>query len=117
MSGTLLIRGGRVIDPANEVDGVADVLIEGGGIAKVGAAIAPEGAQVLEAAGLVVCPGFVDLHCHLRDPGFEHKETIETGTRAAAAGGFTTLCCMPNTEPPIDSRATVGYGQRTAGRA
>ena len=64
--------------------------------------------------GLVVCPGLVDIHCHLRDPGFEYKETIETGTRAAARGGFTTVCCMPNTQPAVDSRATVEYIQRTA---
>jgi dihydroorotase len=112
MSGSLAIRGGRVLDPGGGLDTIADVLIENGRIAKVGAALAA--AQVIDASGLVVCPGFVDIHCHLRDPGFEHKETIETGTRAAAHGGFTTVCCMPNTEPPIDSRATVEYVLRTA---
>jgi dihydroorotase len=112
MSGSLAIRGGRVLDPGRGLDTVADVLIENGRIAKVGTALAA--AQVIDASGLVVCPGFVDIHCHLRDPGFEHKETIETGTRAAARGGFTTICCMPNTEPPIDSRATVEYVLRTA---
>jgi dihydroorotase len=112
MNGSLVIRGGRVLDPARGVDTIADVLIENGRIAKVGAALAA--AQVIDASGLVVCPGFVDIHCHLRDPGFEHKETIETGTRAAARGGFTTVCCMPNTEPPIDSQATVEYVLRTA---
>ncbi len=112
MSGSLAIRGARVLDPGHGLDKIADVLIENGRIAKVGAALAA--AQVIEAEGLVVCPGFVDIHCHLRDPGFEHKETIETGTRAAARGGFTTVCCMPNTEPPIDSRATVEYVLRTA---
>ena len=112
MSGSLAIRGGRVLDPGHGLDTIADVLIENGRIAKVGAALAA--AQVIEAEGLVLCPGFVDIHCHLRDPGFEHKETIETGTRAAARGGFTTVCCMPNTEPPIDSRATVEYVLRTA---
>ena len=112
MNGSLLIRGGRVLDPGRGLDTIADVLMEGGRIAKVGAALAA--AQVIDAEGLVVCPGFVDIHCHLRDPGFEHKETIETGTRAAARGGFTTVCCMPNTEPPIDSQATVEYVLRTA---
>jgi dihydroorotase len=112
MKGSLAIRGGRVLDPGSGLDTIADVLIEGGRIAKVGASLAA--AQVVDASGLVVCPGFVDIHCHLRDPGFEHKETIETGTRAAARGGFTTVCCMPNTEPPIDSQATVEYVLRTA---
>jgi dihydroorotase len=112
MPNNLAIRGGRVLDPGRGLDTIADVLIEGGRIAKVGAALAA--AQVIDASGLVVCPGFVDIHCHLRDPGFEHKETIETGTRAAARGGFTTVCCMPNTEPPIDSQATVEYVLRTA---
>jgi dihydroorotase len=112
MSGSLAIRGGRVLDPGRGLDTMADVLIENGRIAEVGAALAA--AQVIDASGLVVCPGFVDIHCHLRDPGFEHKETIETGTRAAARGGFTAICCMPNTEPPIDSRATVEYVLRTA---
>ena len=68
----------------------------------------------LDAAGLIVCPGFVDLHCHLRQPGYEHKETIATGTEAAAMGGFTTVCCMPNTNPPIDSKAVVDFIKLTA---
>jgi dihydroorotase len=128
MRATLAIRGGRVLDPGLGLDTIADVLIEGGRIAAVGPArpaslsgrqaggpgLAGGVDNVIDAEGLVVCPGFVDIHCHLRDPGFEHKETIETGTRAAARGGFTTVCCMPNTEPPIDSRATVEYVLRTA---
>jgi len=117
MNGSLAIRGGRVLDPGRGLDTIADVLIEGGRIAAIGpglAGSAPPTADVIEAEGLVVCPGFVDIHCHLRDPGFEHKETIESGTRAAARGGFTTVCCMPNTEPPIDSQATVEYVLRTA---
>jgi dihydroorotase len=114
MSAGLAIRGGRVLDPGHSLDTIADVLIEGGRIAAVGLDLASSAEGVIEAEGLVVCPGFVDIHCHLRDPGFEHKETIETGTRAAARGGFTTVCCMPNTEPPIDSRAAVEYVLRTA---
>ena len=121
MNGSLAIRGGRVLDPGRGLDTTADVLIEGGRIAAVGPDRPAGGpdlvagvGSVIEAEGLVVCPGFVDIHCHLRDPGFEHKETIETGTRAATRGGFTTVCCMPNTEPPIDSRATVEYVLRTA---
>ncbi|GAI68167.1 unnamed protein product, partial [marine sediment metagenome] len=70
--------------------------------------------DVLHARGLIVCPGFIDLHCHLRQPGFEEKETIATGTRAAARGGFTTIGCMPNTNPPLDNQATVDYVKSTA---
>ncbi len=113
----ILIRGGRIIDPARGVDMTGDVLIRDGLIAAAGERVDGAGlgrAHVIDATGLVVCPGLVDLHCHLRDPGFEYKETIETGTRAAARGGFTTVCCMPNTNPPADSRATVEYIRRTA---
>jgi len=110
----VLIRGGRVIDPARSVDMIADVLLRDGRIAAVGANLPADGATVVDATSLVVCPGFVDLHCHLRDPGFEYKETIATGTAAAARGGFTTVCCMPNTQPPIDSRAAVEYVLRVA---
>ncbi|HLF70999.1 MAG TPA: dihydroorotase [Dehalococcoidia bacterium] len=108
----ILIRGGRVLDPANGVDLVGDVLIVDGRIAAVGAKLAlrePQGERVIEAAGLVVTPGFIDLHTHLREPGFEYKETIETGTLAAARGGFTTVCAMPNTEPAIDSKSIVDF--------
>jgi dihydroorotase len=113
----ILIRGGRIIDPARGVDAVGDVLIRDGRITAAGGRVNGAGAaglRVIDAKGLVVCPGLVDIHCHLRDPGFEYKETIETGTRAAAHGGFTTVCCMPNTNPPADSRATIEYIQRTA---
>ncbi|MFO7712230.1 MAG: dihydroorotase [Dehalococcoidia bacterium] len=110
----LLIQGGRIVDPGRGIDRVGDILISGGRIVKAGDAVisgssyeAPGKVQCLEATGLVVCPGFVDLHCHLRDPGFEHKETIATGTAAAAKGGFTTVCCMGNTEPPLDTPAAV----------
>lgn len=108
--GSLLILGGRIIDPQQKLDAVGDVLILDGKVAAVnprGGLAAPEGVATLDATGLVVTPGFIDLHTHLRDPGLEQKETIATGTRAAAAGGFTTVCCMPNTDPAIDSRATV----------
>ncbi len=110
MSERLLISGGRVLDPASGVDlAGGNVLIEDGRIAGVGRDLPATGARTLAARGLVVCPGFVDLHTHLREPGFEYKETVATGTRAAARGGFTTVCAMPNTEPPMDSRATVEY--------
>ena len=98
----LLIRGGRVIDPANGVDRVADVLVEDGKIAAVGEGLSAEGASVYDAAGKVVAPGFIDMHCHLRDPGQEYKEDIVSGTRAAAHGGFTAVCCVPDTEPNIE---------------
>ncbi len=114
----LLIEGGRIIDPSQGMDVVGDLLISDGKVASVGgAATAPEGCPILRAQGLIVSPGFIDLHCHLREPGFEDKETIATGTRAAAKGGFTTVCCMPNTLPPIDTQATVEYVMKTAQEA
>jgi dihydroorotase len=92
------------------VDLVGDLLLENGIVKAVGGKIAPpEGARELDATGMVVCPGFIDLHCHLREPGFEYKETIATGTAAAARGGFTTVCAMPNTEPTMDTRATIEF--------
>jgi dihydroorotase len=97
------------LDPSRGLDGPSDVLIEDGRIAAVDRAIPPAGAEVLELAGFVVCPGFIDMHVHLREPGHEWKETIATGTRAAAAGGFSGVACMPNTEPPIDSRSVVEF--------
>ena len=106
----MLIKGGRIIDPGQGMDRVADLLIEGGAVHSTASFIEPpEGAQVIDATGLVVCPGFIDLHCHLREPGYEDKETIATGTRAAARGGFTTVCAMPNTNPAMDTRATVDF--------
>ena len=106
----MLIKGGRIIDPGQGMDRVADLLIEDGAVRGIGGPIeAPKGAQVIDATGLVVCPGFIDLHCHLREPGYEDKETIATGTRAAARGGFTTVCAMPNTNPAMDTRATVDF--------
>ncbi len=107
---SLLIRNGRVLDPASAVDAVADVLVEHGQIARVGPRLeAPAGIDVIDAAGKVVCPGFIDLHVHLREPGFEYKETVATGTRAAAAGGFTAVCCMANTNPVNDNGSITEY--------
>jgi dihydroorotase len=103
----LLIRGGRVIDPAQGIDATQDVLINEDTVAEVGPRLSSRGAQVVEAKGLVVCPGFIDIHTHLREPGQEHKETIASGTRAAAAGGFTAVCAMPNTEPVNDNEGVT----------
>jgi dihydroorotase len=114
VSESLAIRGGRVIDPANGLDAVADVLIVDGRVAAVGPGAGKDAAQTIDASGLAVCPGFVDIHTHLREPGFEHKETIATGTLAAARGGFTTICAMPNTEPAADTAATIEFVLRTA---
>ena len=113
--GQLLIKGGRIIDSGQGVDQVADLLIQDGAVKGVDQDITPpDKAQVIDATGLVVTPGFIDLHCHLREPGFEYKETIATGTAAAARGGFTTLCAMPNTDPTMDTRATVDFVLRKA---
>jgi len=103
----ILVKGGRVMNPASGTDALADVLIDGERIAKIGAGIAAPDAEILNAAGLIVAPGFIDLHCHLREPGQEISETIETGTRAAACGGFTAVCCMPNTQPVNDNAAVT----------
>jgi dihydroorotase len=103
----LVIKSGRVMDPANGVDTETDVSIENGKISAVQAEIDAKGAEVLDAKGLVVAPGFIDMHVHLREPGFEHKETIESGTAAAAAGGFTGVACMPNTKPVNDSASVT----------
>lgn len=105
----LLIKNGRVIDPASGVDRVTDVLLANAVVRKVEDNIVAPEAEVFDAAGLVVTPGFIDMHVHLREPGFEHAETIETGARAAAAGGFTTICCMPNTSPVNDSAHVTSY--------
>ena len=101
----ILIKGGRVIDPASNFDGKRDILIENGKIVKGSS----RGAKVIEANGMLVLPGFIDLHTHLRDPGRPDKETIASGSRAAALGGFTSLCCMANTEPPADNPAVIEY--------
>jgi len=102
----LLIQGGRLVDPSQKRDGRFDLLIEDGRVKKVAESIAlPRGAEVLDVSDLVVVPGLIDMHVHLREPGQEYKETVETGTRAAAAGGFTAVACMPNTDPVNDNRS------------
>ena len=115
----LLIRGGRVIDPVAGIDLHADVLVEDGRIGAVGAELDSAGAVLLDAADLVVAPGFVDPHAHLCEPGWEHRETILTGARAAAAGGYTAVCAMPDTDPVVDDPASVGFivaeGRRARG--
>src|ERR1043165_9887259 len=105
----LLIKKGRVIDPSSRHDGPADVLIEDGVIRGVGTGLSAVGAEVLDAGDCIVAPGFIDMHVHLREPGFEHAETIESGARAAAAGGFTSICPMPNTAPVNDSPTVTTY--------
>ncbi len=107
----ILIHGGRVIDPANNIDEVTDIFIDKGVISEIGNNLELEGIEmeVIEAGGKIVTPGLVDMHCHLRDPGFEYKEDIESGTRSAALGGFTSVACMPNTNPVIDNQAIVAY--------
>ncbi|MCP9455492.1 MAG: dihydroorotase [Nitrospira sp.] len=105
----LLIKGGRVIDPGR-YEGEGDVLIEGSKIVSVGRTLPmPAGCELIDAHGLLVLPGFVDLHVHFREPGFEYKETIESGSAAAVAGGFTTVCCMPNTNPVNDNQAVTEF--------
>ena len=103
----LLIKNGRVLDPASKTDGALDVLLDGEKIAKTGTALSAPDAEVFDATALVVAPGFIDLHCHLREPGQELSETIETGTRAAARGGFAAVCCMPNTQPVNDNASVT----------
>jgi dihydroorotase len=107
---SLLIKNGRVVDPANSMDAVQDVLISGARIERIGPDL-PLAADttVLDATGKIVCPGFIDIHVHLREPGYEYKETVATGTRAAAAGGFTAVCCMANTQPVNDNRSITDY--------
>ena len=106
---SLVIRNGRVIDPASQTDCIADVLISDGRIVGVAENLAAPEGEVFDATGLVVAPGFIDMHVHLREPGFEHAETIESGARAAAAGGFTSVCAMPNTKPVNDSATVTSY--------
>src|SRR6059036_800897 len=118
MTRPLVLRGGRVIDPSRDLDQPADVLIQDGKIAGLGASLGtPDGAEVRDVHGTVVAPGLVDVHVHLRAPGNEDVETIATGARAAAAGGFTSVCAMPNTDPVTDNQAAVGFIVRQSVRA
>ena len=118
MTQPLLLRGGRVIDPGRGMDGVADVLVADGKVAAVGPGLpTPEGADVRDVRGLVVAPGLVDVHVHLREPGNEDEETVASGARAAVAGGFTAVCAMPNTDPVTDNQAAVGFIVRQSVRA
>jgi len=110
----LLIRGGRVIDPSLGIDGLHDLRIENGRIVEIGEHLASGDAPTFDAAGAIVAPGFIDMHVHLREPGQSHKETIATGLAAAAAGGFTAVACMPNTEPALDTAALLGDVQTRA---
>ena len=120
MSKSILLRGGRIIDPSQRTDVVGDVLIDGGAIVSVGERVdigSRDDVDAVDCADLVVTPGFIDVHCHLREPGREDVETIATGARAAAAGGFTAVCAMPNTDPVTDNQAAVGFIIRQAALA
>src|SRR6202795_1646305 len=118
MSKTLL-RGARVVDPANGRDGAFDVLIDGDRIARVGRDLPKDGDTTIVdlPSGLIVCPGLIDMHVHLREPGQEHKETVATGTAAAVAGGFTAVACMPNTSPVNDNAGVTEYILKKAAEA
>ncbi|HNX91175.1 MAG TPA: dihydroorotase, partial [Candidatus Omnitrophota bacterium] len=112
----ILIKNGRVIDPSQGIDKKTDVLVEKGKIAKTGNCAADKETKVIDAAGKIVCPGFIDMHTHLREPGREDKETVETGLRAAVAGGFTTVCAMPNTEPACDTQSQALFLREKAAK-
>jgi len=114
---TTLVRGGRVVDPSTGLDGLFDIFLRDGKIAAVGTGFAAVPERTIDVTGLVVVPGLIDMHVHLREPGFEAKETIATGARAAARGGFTTICAMPNTNPVNDSRAVTEWILAGAGRS
>ena len=117
---SLLLKGGRLIDPANGLDETADLLLVDGKVAAIGVdalAQAPEGTLEIDVTGKVACPGLIDIHVHFREPGQTAKETIGTGSAAAARGGFTTVVCMPNTSPAIDNSGTVALIQDSAERS
>jgi len=120
MKSGMLLRGGRILDPSQKLDEAGDVLLLGGKVESLGGTInvgARDDIEIVDCAGLVVAPGFIDVHCHLREPGREDVETIVTGACAAAAGGFTAVCAMPNTDPVTDNQAAVGFIIRQAARA
>ena len=105
-----LIKGGRVIDPASGTDGSLDVVLENGKITSIGEDLtAPADSKTLDASGLAVIPGLIDMHCHLREPGYEYKETVATGCAAAVKGGITSVMCMANTDPVNDSASVTSY--------
>lgn len=110
----ILLKGGTLIDPATGRDEQTDILVRDGRIETIGKGISASAAQVIDLKGKIVTPGFIDMHVHLREPGFEYKETILTGSTAAAAGGFTAVCCMPNTNPPIDDESVIRFIQSRA---
>src|SRR6185436_16463913 len=113
-----LLKGGRVVDPANGRDGTFDVLLDGDRIVRIGTDVPADGAVIVEIpSGLLVCPGLIDMHVHLREPGQEHKETVATGTAAAVAGGFTGVACMPNTSPVNDNAGVTEYILKKAAEA
>lgn len=117
MAHNLLISGGRILDPSQKLDKIADLLVTNGKITWIGdRGTTPHKPDLttIDATGLIICPGFIDFHCHLREPGLEDKETIATGTKAAAKGGFTTVCCMPNTNPPLDNQSSIDYVKKLA---
>lgn len=116
MTKSILIRGGRIVDPAQQIDEVTDLAIKDGKIAAVAAQCPSSVDETLDAAGLIITPGLIDMHVHLREPGFEEDETIETGTAAAAVGGFTAVACMPNTSPPLDNDSAIEFVLRQAAR-
>ncbi len=105
----LVIKGGRILDPSQNLDRVTDIGIENGVVKEIAEGLDTSGCETFDATGLIVSPGFIDMHVHLREPGFEHAETIESGSRAAAAGGFTSICCMPNTNPINDNATVTSY--------
>ena len=122
MSRSVLLRGGRVIDPSQSMNDVADVLVVDGKIEAIGTRVANEtsgreGLETIDCTELIVSPGFIDVHCHLREPGREEVETIASGARAAAAGGFTAVCAMPKTDPFTDNQAAVGFILAQSARA
>ena len=113
----LLIRQGRLVDPVGGIGGIMDILLEDGKVAVIGSDIRESDAEVIDARGLTVCSGLVDMHVHLRDPGFEYKETVETGAAAAARGGFTSIACMPNTKPTTDTPEVIDLVKQKAAQA
>lgn len=117
MSRSILIRQGRVIDPSQQIDEVTNVLLADGAVAALGKAAGASAEEVIDARGQIVAPGLIDMHVHLREPGFEEKETIETGTAAAVAGGFTAVACMPNTNPPLHDDTQIEFVLRQAARS